>query len=248
MENNELLKRAEDLCARCERTASLTSTGFLTPAERYSLENWAKHRSDCNLVFSGGRPECERTVAFFLPYYMEKEDFSPAEYIRAIELKAFFGAPGHRDYMGALLGMGIGREWLGDIWVMEDKATIFCLPSVLRHLLSIEKVGRYTVKAREIALNEVPAPERKMKQVSFSVMSLRLDAVAAGMFNLSRTEAAKQISAGNLSLNYTVTDKTDAPVHEGDILSLRGAGKGTVTGTGGTSRKGRLFVYAEIYK
>ena len=66
MENNELLKRAEDLCARCERTASLTSTGFLTPAERYALENWAKHRADCNLVFSGGRPECERTVAFFL--------------------------------------------------------------------------------------------------------------------------------------------------------------------------------------
>ena len=78
MENNELLKRAEDLCARCERTASLTSTGFLTPAERYALENWAKRRADCNLVFSGGRPECERTVAFFLPYYMEKEDF-PAE-------------------------------------------------------------------------------------------------------------------------------------------------------------------------
>ena len=97
MENNELLKRAEDLCARCERTASLTSTGFLTPAERYSLENWAKRRADCNIVFSGGRPECERTVAFFLPYYMEKEDFSPEEYIRAIELRAFFGAPGHRD-------------------------------------------------------------------------------------------------------------------------------------------------------
>ena len=150
--------------------------------------------------------------------------------------------------MGALLGMGIGREWLGDIWVMEDKATIFCLPSVLRHLLSIEKVGRCGVKARELALDEIPAPERKVKQVSFSVMSMRLDAVAAGMFNLSRTEAAKQISAGNLSLNYSVTDKTDTPVHEGDVLSLRGAGKGTVTGTGGTSRKGRLFVYGEILK
>ena len=104
------------------------------------------------------------------------------------------------------------------------------------------------MKARELALDEIPAPERKVKQVSFSVMSMRLDAVAAGMFNLSRTEAAKQISAGNLSLNYSVTDKTDTPVHEGDVLSLRGAGKGTVTGTGGTSRKGRLFVYGEILK
>lgn len=248
MENNELLKRAEDLCSRCERSGIMTSSGFLTPAERYSVENWAKYRADCNLVFSGGHPECERTVAFFLPYYMDREDFSPDEYIRAIELKTHFGTPGHRDYMGALLGMGIGREWLGDIWVKEDTAVIFCLPSILRHLLSIDKVGRCGVRAREIALKEVPAPERRVKPVSFSVMSPRLDAVTAGMFNLSRTEAARHISAGNVSLNYSVTDKTDTAIHEGDIISLRGAGKGTITGTGGTSRKGRLFVYADIYK
>lgn len=248
MENNELLKRAEDLQSRCERSGTLTSSGFLTPAERYAVENWAKRRADCTVLFSGGHPDCERTAAFFLPYYMEQEDFEAEEYIRAIELKAHFGTPGHRDYMGALLGMGIGREWLGDIWVKDDKAIIFCLPSVLRHLLSIEKVGRWGVKAKEISLADIPAPERQVKPASFSVMSLRLDAVTAGMFNLSRTEAAKQINAGNVSLNYSPTEKTDAIIREGDIISLRGAGKGTVTGTGGTSRKGRLFVYADIYK
>ena len=248
MENNELLKRAEDLCARCERTASLTSTGFLTPAERYSLENWAKHRADCNLVFSGGREECERTVAFFLPYYMEKEYFSPEEYIRAIELKAFFGVPGHRDYMGALLGMGIGREWLGDIQVEGDTAYVFCMKSVLRHLLSIEKAGRYTVKASQVPLEEVPARKVETESVSFSGMSPRLDAVAAGLFHLSRMEAAKQIAAGNVSLNYAQCLKADCIVKEGDILSLKGKGKGSISGMGGTSRKGRLFVYGEIYK
>ena len=87
-----------------------------------------------------------------------------------------------------------------------------------------------------------------MKQKSFSVQSLRLDAVVGGMFNLSRTEAARQISAGNVSLNYLESNKTDCVIKEGDILSLRGAGKGAVTGIGGTSRKGRLFVYAEIYQ
>ena len=72
--------------------------------------------------------------------------------------------------------------------------------------------------------------------------------VVGGMFNLSRTEAARQISAGNVSINYQESLKTDFAVKDGDIVSLRGAGKGCVTGTGGTSRKGRLFVYAEIYK
>ena len=122
------------------------------------------------------------------------------------------------------------------------------MPSVLRHLLSIEKVGRVSVKTEELPLSEVPAPKRERKELSFSVMSLRLDAIVAGLFHLSRTEAARQIEAGAVSLNYEECLKTDHPVKEGDILSLRGAGKGKVTGTGGTSRKGRLFVYAEIYR
>ena len=150
--------------------------------------------------------------------------------------------------MGALLAMGIGREWLGDIWVQDSTAFVFCMPSVLRHLLSIDKVGRCGVSAQEVALDAVPAPKREVKSVSFSVMSPRLDAVTGGMFSLSRTESAKQIAAGNVTVNYEPCVKTDLPVREGDIISLRGAGKGKVTGTGGTSRKGRLFVYAEIYK
>ena len=214
MENNELYRRAEDLLERCGKSGSVTHTSFLTPAERYKLENWAKHRADCRIVFHGGGIDCER----------------------------------HRDYMGAILGMGIGREWLGDIRVEGSKAYVFCLPSVLRHLLGIEKVGRVSVKAEEVPLSAIPAPKRQVKELSFSVMSMRLDAIAAGMFHLSRTEASRQIEAGALSLNYEECLKTDKSVQEGDILSLRGAGKGKILGTGGTSRKGRLFVYAEVYQ
>lgn len=246
--SNELLRRAEDLRARCERSGSLTMTGFLSPAERYQIENWAKRTADCRVVFHGGHAECERTVAFFLPYYMEADELDMAEYIRALHLSAPFGSPGHRDYMGAVLGMGVGREWVGDIWVKGQEAYIFCLPSVERHLLSIDKVGRYAVKARSIELAALPAPERQVREISFSVQSLRLDAVVGGMFCLSRTEAAKQITAGNVSLNYSPSLKTDGAVREGDVISLRGSGKGKLTGTGGTSRKGRLFVYAEIYQ
>ena len=247
MENHELIRRAEDLSLRCEKSGSVTHTGFLTPAERYRLEGWAGH-AGVRVLFSGGGPDCERTAAFFLPEWMEEDGFDAAEYISALKLTAYFGVPGHRDYMGAVLGMGIGREWLGDIQVQGDTAYLFCMPSVLRHLLSIEKVGRVSVKAEELTLSEVPAPKRERKELSFSVMSLRLDAIVAGLFHLSRTEAARQIEAGAVSLNYEECLKTDHTVKEGDILSLRGAGKGKVTGTGGTSRKGRLFVYAEIYR
>ena len=248
MEEHELLRRAEDLRERCERRGILTHTNFLTPAERVQLEAWARYRTDCRLVFAGGGEDCERTVGFFLPDYLEEESFDAAGEICAIRLTAHFGSPGHRDYLGALLGMGIGREWLGDIQIRENVAYVFCLPSVRAHLLSIEKVGRYGVTPEAVELRDVPAPKREVKTLSFSVQSPRLDAVTAGMFRLSRTEAARQISAGNVSLNYQVSLKTDCAAAEGDIVSLRGAGKGKITGIGGTSRKGRIFVYAEIYK
>ena len=249
MENNELLRRAEDLRSRAERSGTVTHSGFLTPAERVQVEAWARQQgSGCRPVFFGGRPVCERQAVFFLPEYLEPEELDAGETIRAMHLTAAFGSPGHRDYMGAILGMGVGREWVGDIWVKDNEAWVFCMSSVLRHLLSIDKVGRYGVKAEELPPDRVPAPERKVQEKSFSVQSLRLDAVVGGMFNLSRTEAARQISAGNVSLNYLESDKTDCAIHEGDIVSLRGAGKGCVSSLGGTSRKGRLFVYAEIYK
>lgn len=247
MENNELLKRARDLAERCERSGTVCATGFLSPAEQYEIQSKLGY-IPCGLVFHGGGEACERAAAFFLPDYMTEDMLDVSEYICAMKLNAYFGQPGHRDYMGALLGMGIGREWLGDIQVEGDTAYVLCMKSVLRHLLSIEKAGRYTVKASQVPLEEVPARKVETESISFSVMSPRLDAVAAGLFHLSRTEAAKQIAAGNVSLNYSQCLKADCAVKEGDILSLKGKGKGSISGMGGTSRKGRLFVYGEIYK
>lgn len=247
MENNELLKRARDLAERCERSGTVCATGFLSPAEQYEIQSKLGY-IPCGLMFHGGGEACERAAAFFLPDYMTEDMLDVSEYICAMKLKSYFGQPGHRDYMGALLGMGIGREWLGDIQVEGDTAYVFCMKSVLRHLLSIEKAGRYTVKASQVPLEEVPARKVETESVSFSVMSPRLDAVAAGLFHLSRAEAAKQIAAGNVSLNYSQCLKADCVVKEGDILSLKGKGKGSISGMGGTSRKGRLFVYGEIYK
>ena len=243
---NELLRRAEDLSARCERSGSVTHTAFLTPAERYELQNWANRHRDCRVLFHGGADDCERCVAFFLPDWMEEDYFSPEEYIAAIRLTAFFGAPGHRDYMGALLGMGIGREWLGDIRLKDNVAHLFCMPSVQKHLLGIDKVGRYTVKAEEIPLSQIPEAERKVKEKRFSVQSPRLDAVVAGLFDLSRSEAARQIETGLVSVNYREALKTDLGIKGGDVLSLRGKGKAVVREIGGTSRKGRVFISGEV--
>ena len=249
MENDELIRRAEDLCRRCEKTASVTHTAFLTPAEQFALEKWAHSAPDCNMLLTGGTEGCERRAAFFLPFYMNADTFDASEYISALRARTHLGAPTHRDYMGAILGLGIKREWLGDIRVDGEEAVIFVMQPVERHVADgLEKVGRYGVKLQRAELNALTPPERKVKRVSFSVKSMRFDAVLAGMFGLSRTAAASHIAEGAASLNYSECLKNATIVSPGDVISLRGCSKGTVPGLGGISRKGRLFVEAEIYK
>ena len=65
--SEELIKRAEDLRERCERTCSVTATTFLTPAEQYVLAAWAKRAADCRMILRGGVEGTERCAAFFLP-------------------------------------------------------------------------------------------------------------------------------------------------------------------------------------
>ena len=240
----DLLKRAEDLSRRCRKTAGVTHTNFLTPAEAFAVGQWAMRGTDCAVLLRGGAEDAERKCAFFLPDWMDEESFDPADYLCAVSVEARFGEPGHRDYLGAVLGLGLQREWIGDILVDGSTAYLFCLPSVKEHLLlNLDKVGRCGVKTKEIPLSAVPARKRELKERSFTVKSPRLDAVCAGMFSLSRTSAAEAVAQGLVSLNYAECLKPDAPVKAGDVISLRGKGKGFVLEAGEReTKKGRIFV------
>lgn len=244
METNDLIRRAEDLAARCERTSSVTATAFLTPAERMELQNTPSLRGTA-VAYSGGGTECERTCAFFLPFYLTAEELDPSEYIGAVHFRSFFGEPGHRDYLGALLALGVRREWVGDIRIRGAEAWVFCLPSVVKTLAELDRAralyrprrgdrsrgrtgGRGKDRDRELHGAEPPARRRDR-----------------GAFPCLRTTAAELIRLGSVSLNYVPCLHTDAAIRDGDVISVRGKGKGTVTDTGGRSRKDRIFVTAE---
>ncbi len=240
----ELARRIEDLLGRCARAGVLTHTGFLTPAEQAEARARLT-RSGCRWVFSGGGADCERRVLFFLPDWMEELD--PSGEIEAIHFQAAFGQPGHRDYLGALLALGVRREWLGDLRVDGEDAWLFCLPSVTTQLLELRQAGRVSVRAERVDPEVVPAPALQKKELRFTVQSLRFDAVLSELFSISRTLAAKKIREGVASLNYLPCLKPDAPIEPGDVISLRGMGKGVVVSLGGQSRKGRQYVIAERY-
>ena len=257
MEQSDFIKRITDLRERAEKTASVTHSSFLTPAEQMYVEQIAQQNNgDVSVILFGGADFCERKMAFFLPYYItsedfletEKEDAECNEYLTAIRIKSYFGQPEHRDYLGAVLALGIERDRIGDVVVLDDTAYVFCVRSVAGLILNeLEKVGRCGIKTFEVGLAQVPAPVRQIKTMTFTVKSLRLDAVAGEIFGISRTQTAELIRLGLVSLNYNVCVKTDAQINEGDVISIRGKGKGCVKEVGGKSRKDRLFIIAEKY-
>ena len=240
----ELSRRTLDLARRAEKYAAPTNTGFLTPAEQAELDAFCR-RERLRAVFCGGADACERRAAFFLPSWQEDApDISDA--LAALEIRAAFGTPGHRDYLGAILGLGIKRDCLGDIRVTGSTAYLFCLASIAPYLCTnLESVGRCGVKVRRMELSDVPPPERQFKEVRFTVKSPRLDSVLAGTFGLSRSAAAAAVAQGLVSVNYLPCEKPDRLVAAGDVLSLRGKGKATVGAPGGRTRKDRQFITVE---
>ena len=243
----ELARRALDLARRAEKYAAPANSGFLTPAEQAELRAICA-REGLDMVLRGGDGDCERKAAFFLPSWMEADGLDVSEAISAVRVTAAFGNPGHRDYLGAILGLGVRRDCLGDIRISDSTAYVFCLRSISDYLLNnLEQVGRCGVKTAAISLSDVPPLERNYRSVTFTAQSPRLDTVCGGMFGLSRTRAAEQIAQGNVSVNYAVCLKPDQTVRPGDIVSLRGKGKGTLEALGGASRKGRQFITAQIW-
>ena len=240
------LRRAEELWRRSGDLYTVTHTGFLTPAEQFALEG-LPHLRD-SLLLHGGGTDCERRAAFFLPEYLSSDDFDPGDYIAAIGLICRFGAPGHRDVLGSLLALGIERWTVGDIYTAGEAAWFFCLPVAAAHIQrELTHIGRNGVQVEAVSLDTVPVPTRARALLSFTVSSLRLDAILAGTFGLSRGQAVEQIEAGLVSLNYAVCQKSTVLLTPGDVFSLRGSGKATLAELGGHSKKGRLFVGVEKY-
>ncbi len=249
MEKNDLEARIRDLANQRDRRDIITHTPFLTPAEQSELDNFCAREHIDGYVFLGGNDDAERRIAFFLPYYVEQDGVDLSEYITAFQATSRFASPGHRDYLGSLIGLGIERDCIGDIYVSGETAYFYVVKNVAGFVdVSMDRVGNTAVKIKKIDLDEVKPPKREFSTVTFTVKSMRLDAIAAGIFRLSRTKVVSFLSAGAVSLNYNVCMKPDAQVGEGDVISLRGKGKAKLAVRGGTSKRDRIFVTAEIYQ
>ncbi len=219
-------------------------TDFLDPRQAYILETMASREPDVQFQLDGGVPSAERKRAVLAPHYEEvdREDFGLAVLSIASTDQRFADLK-HGDVMGALLGLGIKRDKLGDIYMHDG----FChcvlaeeiAPYIVMHL---HQVHRVQVTASEIALDELkPAAEEYVEQ-SCSVASLRLDNVLSEAVRMSRAKILQPIKAGDCKVNWKVEQNPAAEVGEGDVLSLRGYGRYRIMAVEGPTKKGRMRV------
>lgn len=247
MEREALFRRLEDYQSRSEK-GSPAHSWFLTEEEQEEVRLWGRRCPEPPVLF-GGREGLERKMAFFFPEWEREREALMKEEIRCVKLTGELRSLNHRDYLGSVLGLGLTREAIGDILPSEKATYIYCTPAAAGCMeRTLSKVGRQNVSVELVNLEEAPLPEKRVEPVTFTVKSLRLDAGAAGVFHISRTEAVERIERGECQVNHRVCLKPDAPLKEGDILSLRGLGKGQIAQIGGQSRKGRLFITGERWK
>ena len=72
--------------------------------------------------------------------------------------------------------------------------------------------------------------------------SLRLDAIMAAGWDLSRSQASEVIRSGRVRVNFRLCEKPDREMAEGDLISARGLGRLRFERDEGATRKGRLAV------
>jgi RNA-binding protein YlmH len=244
-----LNKRFLELSHRAFSRQCYTSTEFLTLAEQDILCRTAFDSGSAAYSMTGGYEAAERKIAVFgdesLCGYTETP---PIICIRITPVSQKFADElTHRDFLGALMGLGVKRSVLGDILIKENCGYLFCLETIAGFITEqFTQVKRTTVKCAVTELPpEIASPELTESMVN--VASERLDAIVAAVFRFSRGDSQELFTQGKVFVNSRVTENTSLQPETGDIVSVRGYGRFIYDGIQRETRKGRLAVVVRVY-
>lgn len=256
-EKDILISHALDMKEKCADNSLITSTNFMSLDEISTVKGAERQFSQyADTFYYGGYDDAERRIALFAPkflgitdiesYLRDNEDENPICILRLKKDK--FTTLSHRDYLGAMMGLGIKREMTGDIKVSDEGAEVFCLKSIALFLSeNLKKSGRGSLVGEIVSVGEMKQGSEKTEIKFYSVASLRLDTVISAVFNLSRGTAAEAINKGIVYVNSAQCLKNDFILKQGDKIVLRGKGKAVLDEIIGENKKGRIHINIKRY-
>lgn len=153
----------------------------------------------------------------------------------------------HRDYLGALLHLGITRAKIGDIFVKKECAYVFCTESIAEFICKELCTVKHTMVHCEITTPEEELLQPELKEITSTVASLRLDAFLSVAFQASRSSLTAFIDGGKTYINGRLVTKAGQQLDEGDVVSVRGKGRFIVVEVKNMTKKGRIVVTINKY-
>lgn len=251
MKEEELLKkRLLELAEKAYNQNVYTNTHFLNEYEQSIYQDMHKELAYAHPVLVGGHEHFTRAVVMF----GSEELFGYQGEIPVVCARIspvfdkFAEDLSHRDYLGALMNLGIERHLIGDILVDEKYAYIFCLP----HIMGLLEEQLYQVRHTRVFVEPVAWEEtgyvQKYKKKEGFVASMRLDVLVSQAFGLSRTISDRLLKAQKVFHNGRLCISAGHKIKQGDIISVRGYGKFQVEDLGKTSKKGRQFITLAIFQ
>ena len=235
-------KHINDLARRSYEKEYSEYSEFLNLDETSTLKSLSL---PCPYTLYGGYEGAERCVAGF----MSEEGGFPICCIEITPLNQKFADKlTHRDFLGSLMNLGINRNTLGDIIIKDNVGYLFCLNSMSGYIIdSLTKVKHTSVKCRIIEdipefINEAPDAEE------INVPSLRVDAVTATIYRLSRNAVSQLFKSSMVFINSKLCTKEGTQLKEGDVVSVRHHGKYVFEGEVRKTKKDREIISVRIYK
>ncbi len=195
--------------------------------------------ADVQVRFEGGHPNAERKRAIVAPDYRVLDDEEMG--IRLIEVSSTDDSLGdldHGDYMGAILGLGIKRDKVGDIYVLPTGCHFLAAAEIADYIvLHLNQVHRVHVHTGTLPLDKLQATETKLDDMNLTVASLRLDGIVSDVYRLSRAKVLVPIKAGRCKVNWKQEEDPSKPLKQGDVVSLKGFGRFKVLEVEGLTKK-----------
>lgn len=271
-EEEQLTKRLLELSRQSFHRGIITYTDFLNLNEQSILHTLPKDSLYTDYVTFGGYDSAERQMAAFLPEdalslrgRYSKGFFEESEEITAIDQNAAFFISEiavlrisplhqkyadeltHRDYLGAMMSLGLERGKLGDILVDKTDALLF-IASNLKEFVKEEltRIRHTSVMVSEEAWHNFHYA-LKYEEIKGTVPSVRLDALLSLAFSSSRSKLTGLIEAGKVFVNGRLATSNSIHVKERDLISVRGMGKFQYIESLSVTKKNRVYVLLHKY-
>ena len=249
-EDYELLKkRFSELARKSDTQSYFTFTNFLGLAEQSAFFELKPKLSGISYSAFGGADSAERVVIRFgnadeigyeAPFPIVTVKAEPVSQKFADKLT-------HRDFLGALLNLGIDRSTLGDIVIIDNVGYIFALEDIAPYIVSSLTRVKHTDMKLSITDTLPDGDMYRTEQKKIQANGERLDAVIAKVFSLSREDAQSLFKKRLVFASGRLIESTSYIPKENEVISVRGHGRMIYRGYESLSKKGKLNIVVDVY-